>query len=344
VLVFFSNMSRSLIALYGGCCLGVVRCEDMSVSSTSPAVVSNVLAKRLLDNVGSVLLGSPEATKLASVAAIAGLHLLIQDVPGVGKTLLAGALAKSLGVESRRIQGHPDLLPSDICGVTIWDPRIGEWEFKPGPIFASVVLLDELNRTPPKTQSALLEAMEEGQVSVAGDTWPLPVPHMVIATQNPQEQHGTYPLVESQLDRFGMCIHIGYPPFAVEQQLAVTGGQRGLLDNLQPVCLVGEWERLQAQVLDVEVDERISDYAMRVVQATRDDTKIKLGVSPRGTIQLLLAAKALALVEGFTYVSPQHIAELVVPVLAHRIMPYAPQESRELLIRQIVESVPSPRP
>ena len=192
------------------------------------------VAPSLHEALSGVLLGTPRAVTIAVVAALSGNHLLIEDVPGVGKTVLARALATALGVQLSRVQGHPDLLPSDITGVTVFSPDTGTWDFRPGPVFGHVVLLDELNRTPPRTQSALLEAMEEQQVSVDGESWPLPRPHLVIGTQNPIGQLGTYPLVESQLDRFGLSTSIGYPDAEVETRLVLHNGGRYALDNADP--------------------------------------------------------------------------------------------------------------
>ncbi len=211
------------------------------VATIEEAVTTARLLHRALSE---VLLGTPRAVTIAVVAALSGNHLLIEDVPGVGKTVLARALATSLGVPLSRVQGHPDLLPSDVTGVTVFSPDTQTWDFRPGPVFGHVVLLDELNRTPPRTQSALLEAMEEQQVSVDGESWPLPRPHLVIGTQNPVGQLGTYPLVESQLDRFGLSTSIGYPDAAVETRLVLHRGGRYALDTLEPVSDPARWEQV----------------------------------------------------------------------------------------------------
>src|SRR5580692_11139379 len=199
------------------------------------------LGQALVRNLRQVVFGSEGALVAAAVAALSGGHLLIEDVPGVGKTVLARSLAISLGADLSRVQGHPDLLPSDITGVSVFMPDTGSWEFRPGPVFAHVVLVDELNRTPPRTQAALLETMEEQQVSADGESWPLPVPHLVIATQNPHSQLGTYPLVESQLDRFALATAIGYPDADVETQIVLQHGGRPALSELGPVCTPREW-------------------------------------------------------------------------------------------------------
>src|SRR5580704_16697438 len=220
------------------------------------------LGQAILENLGRVLLGTPEALTAAAVVALSGGHLLIEDVPGVGKTVLARALATSLGAELSRVQGHPDLLPSDITGVSVFMPDTGTWDFRPGPVFAHVVLVDELNRTPPRTQSALLETMEEHQVTVDGQSWPLPRPHMVIATQNPHSQRGTFPLVESQLDRFAIATTIGYPDAANEVHLASHVGGKFALADLRPVCTPQEWLTAQKATESVPVHEAVAAYAV----------------------------------------------------------------------------------
>src|ERR1019366_4934497 len=222
----------------------------------------------------------PVAVTTAVVAALSGSPLLIEDVPGVGKTVLARALAAALGAELSRVQGPPDLLPSDITGVTVFAPDTGKWEFRPGPVFANVVLLDEMNRTPPRTQSALLESMEEQQVSVDGESWPLPRPHLVIGTQNPVGQVGTYPLVESQLDRFGLSMSIGYPDAEVETRLVLHNGGRYALDTLAPICDPTQWERAINATARAHVVTAVAEYAVSLVRATRTAGTVRLGASP----------------------------------------------------------------
>ena len=234
----------------------------------------------------------------AVVAALSGGHLLIEDVPGVGKTVLARSLAVSLGAELSRVQGHPDLLPSDITGVSVFMPDTGSWDFRPGPVFAHVVLVDELNRTPPRTQSALLETMEERQVSVDGQSWPLPQPHLVIATQNPHSQRGTFPLVESQLDRFAMATAIGYPDAAQEVQLALHRGGTYALAELRPVCTPEEWRLAQKATEAVPVHEAVAAYAVELCRASRTAPGVHVGASPRAAIWLLRAAQAHAVLNG----------------------------------------------
>ncbi len=240
------------------------------------------LARRLEDSLSNVVLGSPAAITHAVVAVLAGGHLLIEDVPGVGKTVLAKALARVIGGRLARIQGHPDLLPSDITGITVYSAATNSWEFRAGPVFADVVLVDELNRTPPRSQAALLETMEEGQVSVDGRSWRLPRPHLVIATQNPIGHAGTYPLVESQMDRFLLATHLGYPDEATETLLAVGHGVESALRDLTPVTSPGELFAAQAAIGGVLVSSAVASYAVAVVRATRSAPAVELGASPRG--------------------------------------------------------------
>ena len=242
------------------------------------------LGRSLVDNLSRVLLGTPGALTAAAMAALSGGHLLIEDVPGVGKTVLARALASSLGAELSRVQGHPDLLPSDVTGVSVFAPDTGTWEFRPGPVFAHVVLVDELNRTPPRTQAALLETMEEQQVSVDGESWPLPRPHLVIATQNPFSQLGTYPLVESQLDRFALATAIGYPDADTEARLVQHGGGKFALGELRPVCSTQEWLEAQRATESVDVAPSVAEYAVALCRASRNATGVRLGASPRGDL------------------------------------------------------------
>jgi MoxR-like ATPase len=273
----------------------------------------------LQDEIERVIRGKHEAVRLAIVTLLAGGHLLVEDVPGVGKTTLAHALARALDCSFQRIQFTSDLLPSDVIGLSVYDQNSSSFEWRPGPIFANVILADEINRTTPKTQSALLEAMAEGHVTVEGMTHDLPKPFIVMATQNPIEHHGTYPLPESQLDRFMLRLRIGYPGSDDEKQMLRDREHGEPLDDMQPVMSGEEVLRLQQAVTDVSVDDAIVDYLMRIVIATRSSEMLDLGVSPRGTLALFRAAQALALTEERDFCIPDDIKRLVVPVFAHRL-------------------------
>jgi MoxR-like ATPase len=299
-------------------------------------------ARRLHGALSGVLLGTPGAVTAAVVAALSGAHLLIEDVPGVGKTVLARALATALGTELSRVQGHPDLLPSDITGVTVFSPETGAWEFRPGPVFAHVVLLDEMNRTPPRTQSALLEAMEEQQVSVDGESWPLPQPHLVIGTQNPLGQLGTYPLAESQLDRFGLSTSIGYPSAEVETLLVLHSGGRYALDALEPVGDPEQWARAIATTAAVHVATPVAEYAVGLVRATRTAGAVRLGASPRAAISLLRSAQAYAVLSGRGYTTPQDIQAVAAACLAHRLIAEGGQADGPEVVRAAIASTPVP--
>lgn len=281
---------------------------------------------RLEANISQALVGKPQAVRLAVIGLLARGHLLIEDVPGVGKTTLAQALARSIGCSFQRIQFTSDLLPSDILGVSVYDPKSEEFVFKPGPLFAHIVLADEINRTSPKTQSCLLEAMNEAQVSLDHQTHPLPRPFMVIATQNPLEYHGTHPLPESQMDRFLMRIQIGYPAAEAERRI-VTGEAGGVLPDLPPVLSAAEVCRLQETAERVQVDPAIVGYVMTIAQATRSSDAFALGASPRAARALFRAAQAAALLAGRSYCFPDDVKGLVIPVLAHRLLPSARGEA-----------------
>jgi len=307
------------------------------------------LVHRLEVNISQALVGKPEVVRLAVVGLLARGHLLIEDVPGVGKTTLAQALARSLGCSFQRIQFTSDLLPSDILGVSIYDPKSGEFVFKPGPLFANVVLADEINRTTPKTQSGLLEAMNEFQVSLDHHTYPLPQPFMVLATQNPMEYQGTHPLPESQLDRFLLRIRVGYPELADEKAILRWRGL-GALEELEPVLSPGDVATLQASAQQVRIDDSILDYVMALVEATRHSPLLALGVSPRGAQALVRAAQALALADARDYVIPDDIKALAVPALAHRVLVRSRLErvggqavDGEAIIRSLVQEIPVPR-
>ena len=315
------------------------------MSTTIPT--SHALIGKLLGNVSKVLLGKSETIRLAITALLAGEHLLLEDVPGVGKTLLAHAIARSLDCSFRRIQFTPDLLPADITGSSFFDEKQREFRFTEGPIFTNILLADEINRTTPRTQSAMLEAMNEGQVSVDGTTWLLPKPFMVIATENPSEFEGTYPLPESQLDRFLLRISLGYPDRESELEVLRSHQHARPIDSLEPVLTGEQVIELQTATSQVRTDEEIHRYILDIVEATRHMESLFVGVSTRGAIALSRAVRAYALTEGRLFVVPDDVKALAIPVLAHRIVPkgYAHGNQRqtvESIIEQIVDTVPVP--
>jgi MoxR-like ATPase len=321
------------------------------VTGNPPLVIADAVEKieRLQSAIETVIRGKREAVRLGIVTLLAGGHLLIEDVPGVGKTTLAHALARALHCSFQRIQFTSDLLPSDVIGLSIYNQHTGVFEWKPGPIFANVVLADEINRTTPKTQSALLEAMAERHVTAEGVTHPLPAPFVVVATQNPIEHHGTYPLPESQLDRFMLRLRIGYPAIDDERQILRDREYSDPLDDLRPVMTAEEIVELQQGVADVSVDDALIEYLMRIVAATRDSEMLDLGVSPRATLSLFRAAQALALTEERSYCIPDDIKRLVLPVFAHRILVstrYASSmrrsEEAEAVLTEIMKTVSVP--
>ena len=275
----------------------------------------------LEEAVASVIRGKAEEVRYAVVCLLARGHLLIEDVPGVGKTTLAQTLARSLDCRFHRVQFTSDMLPSDVLGVTVYNASQEEFEFKRGPIFTNILLADEINRTTPKTQSALLEEMNERQVTIEGHCYPLPRPFMVVATQNPTEYHGTYPLPESQLDRFLMRIRMGYPDPVSEREILRSDGQQGAPQAVKPVLSGHEVCELQQLAAGVRMDEAVVDYLMAIVEKTRNHEHLALGSSPRGSIALYRACQALAMAEGLDYCTPDHVKRLVVPVFAHRLAP-----------------------
>ncbi len=300
---------------------------------------------RIEANVARVFRGKPETVRLAVVALLARGHVLIEDVPGVGKTTLAQALARSLGLSFQRIQFTSDLLPSDILGVPIWNQRREEFEFQPGPIFAAVVLADEINRATPKTQSALLEAMSEGKVTVERRRYDLPEPFLVLATQNPHEYLGTFPLPESQLDRFEMHLRLGYPGRADERALLVGGGVEGELARLGAVVPAEELRALQRRVPQVHLADKLADYVLALAERTRQGEDFQLGVSTRAALGLCRAAQAMALTEGREFVVPDDVQRLAVPVLAHRVVlrrGASGLDAARRAVEQLVASTPVP--
>ena len=301
-----------------------------------------------LANVNSVLLGKEKSVRQVTVALLARGHVLLEDVPGVGKTILTRAIAQSLDCTFHRIQLTPDLLPSDILGVSVYDGKTGQFQFKKGPIFAQVLLVDEINRTTPRTQSALLEAMNECQVTADGSTYPLGPPFMVLATQNPYEFEGTYFLPENQLDRFMIRVHIGYPDRKTERDILTIQPSRTRLGDLKPVLTAAELVGLQEQVHAVRVDDAIVEYILSIAEATRRSEDLAVGLSPRGSLALLQASKAQALLDGRDYAVPDDVKELAVPVCAHRLLTKAfshdgSTSTAESLFQQILETVPSPQ-
>ena len=280
------------------------------------------LIDKLEANVRSVVLGKDETVRMAVVALLAGGHVLIEDAPGLGKTALAKAISKSLGSDFARLQFTPDLLPSDILGSSIYRPGTGEFEFRQGPIFTNVLLADEINRTTPRTQSALLEAMNEQQVSIEGETRELPSPFFVLATQNPFEFEGTYPLPENQLDRFMLCINVGYPSRESERQILTSHRDGEPVNTLEAVLDAESVIKLQQAARAVRVEDSINDYMLDLITATRESDDLTFGVSTRGALTLYRAAQGLALAEKRDFVVPDDVKHLAVPVLAHRVRPH----------------------
>jgi MoxR-like ATPase len=313
------------------------------------AAVAPDLLTRVQQSVQSVIRGKDEVIQLALVGLLARGHLLIEDVPGVGKTTLAHALARSFNCAFHRIQFTSDMLPSDVIGISIFSQQTQRFEFRPGPIFANIVLADEINRTTPKTQSALLEAMNENQVTVDNRTTLLPQPFMVMATQNPIEHHGTYPLPESQLDRFLMRLKIGYPSADSEKEILQNFAQSDPLANIRPVMTGAEVVEIQNQVRRVKVDEELVNYTLAIVEKTRQHEYLSLGVSPRGSMSLYRAGQALAFLEGRNYCIPDDFKRLILPVFSHRcvvssryISTLKKSDQTEAILEGIIDSTPVP--
>jgi MoxR-like ATPase len=302
---------------------------------------------RLRTNMESVFFGRKEAITQILVGLVARGHVLIEDVPGVGKTVLARSLARSINCDFNRIQLTPDMLPSDILGVSVYNQDNRTFEFKHGPIFAHVVLADEINRTTPRTQSSLLEAMNDASVTVDGNTMKLPAPFMVIATQNPFEFEGTYLLPENQLDRFLLRVTLGYPEREREKEILRQQPGRYKLDHLDPVMTVDDIVALQGQAAQVRIDPTLMDYLMDIIEATRSHDQLHVGISPRGSLALMQASQAVALVEGRDYVTPDDIKSMVVPVCAHRVITRNHLSNGDIqtsthILQQILQKIPSP--
>jgi MoxR-like ATPase len=301
-------------------------------------------AERVVANVERVIIGKHVEVRMALVALLCEGHILIEDVPGVGKTMLAKALSKSIGCSFRRIQFTPDLLPSDVTGLSIFNQKTQEFEFRPGPIMAQVVLADEINRATPKTQSALLECMEERQATIDGVTYPMPSPFLVIATQNPIEYEGTFALPEAQLDRFMLRLRMGYPK--AMEEIVILDEQKRLhpIDDLRQVLDLEELRQMQAGIKEIYVDQTVADYIVRLVTATREHPDVYLGASPRGSINLYRSGQALAALEGRDYVIPDDVKQLAVAVLAHRLIVKSQASLREIdpdaIVREILTQVP----
>jgi MoxR-like ATPase len=304
-------------------------------------------ARRIGGAMEAVIEGKPDAVRLALTVLLAEGHLLIEDVPGVGKTMLAKSLARAIDGVFQRIQFTPDLLPSDITGVSAFNQERRDFEFKPGPVFANIVLGDEINRASPKTQSALLECMEERQVTVDGTTYALQAPFMVVATQNPVEMEGTYPLPEAQRDRFTARISLGYPSPAAEREMLDAHGSASPLDDLKPVARAADVQNLVEAVREVLVSDPVKDYIISLVRETRNSPELRLGASPRATLQLLRASRAWAALDGRDYVIPDDVQALAGPVLAHRLLPTAEaiveRHQPEHVVARIVAQLPLPR-
>ena len=305
------------------------------------------VSDKIKESVGKVFKGDEKIVDMVLSAVFAGGHVLLEDVPGTGKTVLAKAIAKASGLEFSRIQCTPDLMPSDVTGSSVWLPARSEFEFRPGPVMSSIVLVDELNRATPRTQSALLEAMAEGQVSADGKKHELEKPFFVIATENPVESEGTFPLQEAQKDRFMMCLSIGYPN--KNEEIEIITAQRSLVhpvENIQAVTSKEEILKCMEEAVNIHVDEAVMEYLLNLIEATRKDENLSAGISPRGSIALYKAAQSLAAVKGRTYVTPEDVKLLALPVFRKRLILKGDAIIRgltaESLIRQIIEAVPVP--
>jgi MoxR-like ATPase len=322
--------------------------EVPAAARTDAVVAAGELSAALVDQLARVVRGKADVLRLAVVGLLSGHHLLLEDVPGVGKTLLAKAIARSLGGTFRRVQATPDLLPSELTGVSVFHKATEEWEFRPGPLFANVVLVDEINRTTPRTQSALLEAMEERQVTVDGTTRDLPDPFFVVATQNPVETAGTFPLVEGQRDRFGMVLELGHPHRVAERELLLGAGGAATLESLRAVCTPESLGASMHAVRQVYCAPPLADYVIDLAAATRAHPDVALGCSPRGSLAVLHLAKAHAVVDGRHYVVPGDVQAVAVAGMAHRLILVggagADVRAASGVVTRLVESVALPRP
>ena len=297
------------------------------------------LADRLIANIEKVILGKTDAVRLTVVGLLCQGHILIEDVPGTGKTMLAKSMARSIGCSFSRIQFTPDMLPSDVTGVSVFNQKTLEFEFRPGPILAQIILTDEINRATPKTQAALLEAMEERQVTVDGTTYPTPQPFLVLATQNPIEYEGTFPLPEAQMDRFMLRISLGYPRKSEEIHMMEEQQIIHPIENLQSVVSVEELLQAQRAVREVVVSDEVKRYIVEVVEATRDHSELYLGSSPRGSLALFRTSQVLAAISGRDYVLPDDVKNMVVPALAHRLIVGSAARIREVDAREITKEI-----
>ncbi|GCE48373.1 MoxR-like ATPase [Thermosporothrix hazakensis] len=309
------------------------------MTQTDPIHQLQSAVQAVRTNVGRVIVGKTDVIDLLMVALLCEGHVLFEDVPGIGKTTLAKSLAKSLGCSFQRIQFTPDLLPSDITGITYYNQKKGEFEFRPGPLLAQIVLADEINRATPRTQSALLEAMEERQVSVERETLTLPRPFMVIATQNPVELEGTFPLPEAQLDRFLMRLRLNYPTRDEERQILQRFKEQQPLTDLQPVLSADSLQHLQTVIRKIHVEPGVENYIVDLVTATRSHNSIELGVSPRGTLALYRASQAYAAVQGRNYVIPDDVKRVAIPVLSHRMIATSQTRLHGQGMEQIVDEI-----
>jgi MoxR-like ATPase len=317
------------------------------LQTTTSTAASRI--SELQRSIARVVKGKEEAIQMALMTLLARGHLLVEDVPGVGKTTLAHAIARSFHCSFQRIQFTSDMLPSDVIGVSVYNPVAQEFEFKPGPIFANIIVADEINRTTPKTQSALLEAMNESQITVDNHTHPLPKPFLVLATQNPIEHHGTYPLPESQLDRFLMRIRMGYPARASEKEIIRNNAGTSGAEQVAALMDAADVTAMQETVSQVRVDDSLLDYALDIIERTRQTEQLSLGVSPRGAVMLHRAAQARAFLEGRDYCLPDDFKRLIVPVFAHRVVVSSryvstqkKSEQAETILREIVDTTRVP--